>query len=66
MICAGDISGRKSPCSVDIGGPLVHLNDGAATLLGVVSLVENCAGQNMTVAATDVVHYLDWISENRL
>jgi len=68
--CAGFLkAGGKDACQGDSGGPLVVKNEvannGAATLLGVVSGGEFCALKNFPGIYTDVTMYMrnGWIQK---
>jgi len=68
MMCAGLMEGGKDSCQGDSGGPLVAKNDkdnnGAATLVGVVSWGKVCAAVNAPGVYADVAHFVQsgWLS----
>jgi len=68
MLCAGIMQGGKDSCNNDSGGPLVAKNhkdnNGAATLVGVVSWGKGCAKKNYPGVYVDVAHYMQngWLS----
>jgi len=68
MMCAGIMEGGKDSCQQDSGGPLVSKNDednnGAATLVGVVSWGDGCAGVDAPGVYADVAHFVKsgWLS----
>ena len=65
--CAGKYEGGKDSCQGDSGGPLITKDDdnnGAATLVGVVSWGFGCAVEDQPGIYAEVAHFLDWIDEN--
>jgi len=62
MMCAGLQAGKKDACQGDSGGPLVTKNfidnNGAATLVGVVSWGEGCGEPGYPGIYSDVTHYM--------
>ena len=67
MICAGEVEGGKDACQGDSEGPLITKDDdnnGAATLVGVVSWGFGCAVEDQPGIYAEVAHFLDWIDEN--
>ena len=65
MICAGVPEGGKDSCQGDSGGGLITTdsdNNGAATLVGVVSWGFGCGVQNQPGIYAEVSHFLAWIN----
>lgn len=68
VLCAGFLSGGKSPCNGDSGSPLmlpVHENGRFSYYqIGIVSNGVGCARPNAPEIFTNVQRYVDWILEN--
>ena len=70
MVCAGVLEGGKGSCNGDSGGPLVvkneNDNNGAATLVGVVSfgLSRGCELPNVPSVYSDVAYFVQngWLT----
>ena len=66
MLCAGVVEGGMDACIGDSGGPLVtpdQENNGAATLVGVVSWGLGCAEKNRLGLYAEVSHFRPWLDE---
>jgi len=67
MICAGVKEGGRDTCQGDSGGPMIAKdsdNNGAATLVGVVSWGYGCAEAGSPGVYAEVSHFADWLDEN--
>ena len=66
MLCAGVEEGGKDACVGDSGGPLVvadYENNGAATLVGVVSWGLGCAVPHRLGLYAEVSHFRPWLDQ---
>ena len=64
MICAGVKEGGKDSCQGDSGGPLItsdSANNGAKTLIGVVSWGFGCANADSLGVYAEVSHFRSWL-----
>ena len=67
MICAGVKTGGKDSCQGDSGGPLFTTdsdNNGAATLVGVVSWDFGCGVENQLGIYSEVAFFTEWLADN--
>ncbi|MFV1983826.1 MAG: serine protease, partial [Thiohalomonadales bacterium] len=64
-ICAGPVSGGKSPCYGDSGGPLLYNNNGKYFQVGIVSWGNGCGTPDSYGVYTKVSYYNDWIVDSR-
>jgi len=67
MICAGYMEGGKDSCQGDSGGPLFTADDdnnGAQTLIGVVSWGYGCADRDSLGIYAEVAHFANWLDKN--
>jgi len=67
MICAGLKAGGKDSCQGDSGGPLFtpdQDNNGAATLVGVVSWGFGCGEEDQLGIYSEVAHFTNWLQDN--
>ena len=67
MICAGVKTGGKDSCQGDSGGPLFTTdsdNNGAATLVGVVSWGFGCGVENQLGIYSEVAFFTEWLADN--
>ena len=66
MICAGVREGGKDSCQGDSGGPLFTAdaaNNGAETLIGVVSWGFECAVPGHRAVYSEVAHFRTWLDD---
>ena len=66
MICAGKFKGMYDACQGDSGGPLVckHSVGSEYYLHGVVSWGKGCGVPKQFGVYANVIHFLDWITQN--
>lgn len=61
MLCAGHQDGRQDACLGDSGGPLITLNDGRWTLIGITSAGFGCGEPYQPGIYHSVSVTADWI-----
>lgn len=62
QICAGDET--TDTCTGDSGGPMLFVENGRWTVVGITSFGVECARSDFPGVYTRVDAYLDWISRN--
>lgn len=63
-LCAGFVSGGKTPCNGDSGSGLFLKRDGRAQLVGIASWLLECGDSFKPHVYTGISHFVDWINTN--
>ncbi|GAB6026412.1 hypothetical protein CHUAL_012613 [Chamberlinius hualienensis] len=66
MMCAGYKEGKKDACLGDSGGPLMAVDDGRWTLIGITSAGFGCALDKQPGIYHKITTTIDWITANSM